>query len=72
MMRVAAELDIPGAAHEASAAASVDIPVSAQTLALARKLAHRHDADVALAPDGTLFVAHSRAGAVWRIRRSPL
>ena len=48
------------------------IPVSPQTLALARKLAHHHAADVAMAPDGSLFVADSRAGAVWRIRRSAL
>jgi len=53
-------------------AASAGIPVSPQTLALARKLAHHHAADVAMAPDGSLFVADSRAGAVWRIRRSAL
>lgn len=48
------------------------IPIAPQTLALARSLARRHHADVALAPDGAIFVADSRAGAVWRIRRTML
>lgn len=49
-------------------AADSIIPVPPQTLALARVLAHRSAADVALAPDGSLFVADAHAGAVWRIR----
>jgi len=48
------------------------IPLATQTLALARRLDRRRDADVAIAPNGTLFVADSRAGAVWRIRRAAL
>jgi len=48
------------------------VAVSAQTLALARHLKLRRDADVAMAPDGGLFVADSRAGAVWHIRRASL
>ena len=48
------------------------IRVAPQTVALARALSHRHDADVELAPDGTLFVADSRAGTIWRVRRSVL
>lgn len=48
------------------------IPVAPRTLALARSLARHHRADVALAPDGAIFVADSRAGAVWRIRRTAL
>ena len=54
------------------AANATGIPVPAQTLALARTLAHRPDADVAMAPDGSLFLADSRAGAVWHIRRTAL
>jgi hypothetical protein len=48
------------------------IPVAPQTLALARSLSLHEHSDVALAPDGTLFVADSRAGAVWKIRRNSL
>jgi hypothetical protein len=48
------------------------MPVAPQTLALARTLARHHHADVALAPDGTLFFADSRAGAVWRIEHAAL
>ena len=48
------------------------LTVSPQTLSLARRLARRHDSDVALAPDGSLFMTDSRAGAVWHIRRSTL
>ena len=48
------------------------IPMSPQTLALARRLERQHNADVAMGPDGTLFVADSRAGTVWRIRRTAL
>jgi hypothetical protein len=44
------------------------IPVAPRTLDLARHLAHRHHADVAMAPDGTLYVADAQAGAVWRVR----
>jgi hypothetical protein len=50
-------------------AAGAGIPVSPQTLRLARRLTRHHRADVALAPDGSLFVADPRAGAVWRVRR---
>jgi hypothetical protein len=50
-------------------AATTGIPISPGTLALARVLARRRGADVALAPDGNLFVADSRAGAVWRVRK---
>lgn len=45
--------------------------VPPQSLALARTLERRH-ADVAVAPDGTLYVADPRTGAVWRVRRSAL
>ena len=48
------------------------IPVAPRTLALARTLANQRYLDVALAPDGTLFLADSRAGAVWRIRPTAL
>jgi glucose/arabinose dehydrogenase len=48
------------------------IPISPQTLTLARSLARHRHSDVALAPDGTLFLADSRAGAVWHIRRAAL
>jgi hypothetical protein len=48
------------------------LPVPPQTLALARALARRDHGDVALAPDGTLFFADARAGAVWRIERAAL
>lgn len=50
-------------------AVGTGISVAPQTLRLARRLARHRGADVALAPDGTLFVADSRAGAVWRVRR---
>jgi hypothetical protein len=59
-------------AYALTRADGAGIPVSPQTLTLARVLAHRHDADVAMAPDGSLFVADSRAGAVWRVRRTAL
>lgn len=55
--------------YELTPALGAGIPVSPQTLRLARRLARHHRADVALAPDGTLFVADARAGAVWRVRR---
>ncbi len=45
------------------------IPVVPETLALARALARRHFTDVALAPDGTLFVSDARAGVVYQVRR---
>jgi len=48
------------------------VPVAPRTLALARKLARQPQADVAIAPDGTLFVADSLAGAVWRVRPTSL
>jgi hypothetical protein len=53
-------------------AASTGIPVAPRTLRLARLLASRHPANVALGPDGALFVADSRAGEVWRIRPTAL
>jgi hypothetical protein len=55
-------------AHETTAR----VPVAPQTLALARALARRDHADVALAPDGALYFADSHAGAVWRIERAAL
>ena len=49
------------------------VPVVApRTLALARKLARQPQADVAISPDGTLFVSDSHAGAVWRVRPTSL
>ena len=48
------------------------VVVAPRTLALARALARHREAAVALAPDGTMFVADSRAGAVWRIRPTAL
>jgi hypothetical protein len=48
------------------------VSIAPQTLALARVLARRHHADVALAPDGALYFADSRVGAVWRIERKTL
>jgi len=56
----------------APAKGTTGVRVPPRTLALARSLAHRHDAEVAMAPDGSLFVADSSAGAVWRIRRTAL
>jgi hypothetical protein len=52
--------------------AGAHVSVAASTLALARALAERHHADVAVAPDGTLYYADSEAGAVWRIAPSRL
>jgi hypothetical protein len=80
VMRVAPELDAaepPQAVRlfayspEARPGGS-NVPVAPQTLALARTLEREAYADVALAPDGTLYVADSRAGAVWRVRRGRL
>jgi hypothetical protein len=59
-------------AYALASADGTSIPVSPHVLALAHALDHRPDADVVIAPDGSLFVADSRAGAVWRIRRSAL
>ena len=80
IMRVAPELDAPEApqavrlfAYSPDAGAGRSrFPVAPQTLALARALERETYADVAVAPDGTLFVADSRAGAVWRVRRVKL
>jgi hypothetical protein len=52
--------------------AGAHVSVAPRTLALARALAERHHADVAMAPDGTLYYADSRAGDVWRIEPSRL
>jgi len=53
-----------------TAARGAGIPVCARTLAVARALARHPAADVVLAPDGNLFVADARAGAVWLVRRT--
>jgi hypothetical protein len=53
-------------------AADRGVSVTPSTLALARRLANRRHGDVAFGPDGTLYFADSRAGAVWRIERSRL
>ena len=55
-----------------TSAEGAGIPVSARTLALAHRLDQRRDATAAIAPDGSVFVADARAGAVWRIRRASL
>jgi glucose/arabinose dehydrogenase len=80
VMRVATELDALEAprivrlfAYPLDSSARVPgARVAPQTLALAHALERQDFADVALAPDGSLFVADSRAGAVWRVRRTAL
>jgi hypothetical protein len=57
-------------AYSVNPGTGVRVDVPGPTLAFARRLARRH-AEVALAPDGSLFVADARAGAVWRVRRGP-
>jgi len=47
-------------------------PVLPETVALARELARQRFTDVALAPDGTLFVSDARAGVVYQVRRISL
>jgi hypothetical protein len=48
------------------------IPIARRTLDLARRFAQARKTDVAMAPDGTLYVADTRAGAVWRVRPARL
>lgn len=48
---------------------TIPIPIAMETLALARELDSLSFTDVALSPDGTLFVADARAGIVYEIRR---
>ncbi|HTU66064.1 MAG TPA: hypothetical protein VMF52_08950 [Steroidobacteraceae bacterium] len=55
-------------AYTVASGAGAGIPVPPRTLALARTLASARFTDVALAPDGTLFVADPRRGTVWQIR----
>ena len=45
-----------------------DVPLSAVTERLARGLATAPFMDVAFAPDGTLFVADTKAGIIYRVR----
>lgn len=59
-------------AYALTSADGAGVPVPAQTLALARRLDQRRDATATIAPDGSVFVADARAGAVWRIRRASL
>lgn len=81
VMRVAAELATRGPRTRITAlaapppqgdAVTYDLPVAAGTLALARTFAREEFADVALSPDGTLYVADARAGTVYRVRRTGL
>lgn len=79
VMRVATELEKDAtiqatalAAPLAPPARASDIPVANETLALARALERRSFTDVALAPDGTLFVSDARAGVVYQVRRITL
>jgi len=53
-------------------AAGAGIAIAPRTLDLARRLARHHHANVAMAPDGSLYFADSRAGAIWRIRPTML
>jgi hypothetical protein len=76
VMRVAPELEAADAAAQATAlsdspapdAPRTDIPVAAETLALARALERRALA-VELSPDGILYVADPHAGVIFRVRR---
>lgn len=84
VMRVAMELDAdahgPARMDRAIQFASLDtesassaparaIPVEPRTLALAQALDDEATLDVAIAPDGTLYVADSNSGRVWRVSR---
>src|SRR5262245_26475858 len=73
VMRVATELESHAEALQVTALAAplsltrtTDIPVAPEIIALARRLARPRFADVALAPDGTLFVADARNGIVYQ------
>jgi hypothetical protein len=79
ILRVATELDQEGLTPAAPLAAplesetmTIPIPVSMEILALARELDQLKSTDVALSPDGTLYVADARAGIIYRVRRTTL
>jgi glucose/arabinose dehydrogenase len=79
ILRVATELDqestLPATALTApleSETMAIPLPISMETLALARELDQRTSTDVALSPDGTLYVADARAGVVYQVRRTTL
>jgi hypothetical protein len=76
VLRVATELDseeaMPTTALAApleSTAMIIPLPISMETLALARELDQLTSTDVALSPDGTLYVADARAGIVYQVVR---
>jgi hypothetical protein len=80
VMRVAAELNWNAATLQTTALAApmslgtpvTDIPVAPEIVALARTLARQRFADVALGPDGMLYVSDARAGVVYQVRRMTL
>ena len=79
ILRVATELDQQLTNQATALAAPLDtqpmtipLPISMETLALARELDQLKSTDVALSPDGTLFVADARAGVVYEVRRTTL
>jgi hypothetical protein len=79
VMRVARELDRDAVVQATALAAPMapevpitDVRVLPETLALARALARQSFTDVALAPDGTLYVSDARAGVVYQVRRITL
>lgn len=76
VLRVATELDNAEATPAAALAAplnfatmTIPLPISMETLALARELDQLTATDVALSPDGTLYVADARAGVVYKVVR---
>jgi hypothetical protein len=79
ILRVASELD-QQLTNQATALAApletrpmtIPLPISMETLALARELDQLKSTDVALSPDGTLYVADARAGVVYEVRRTTL
>jgi hypothetical protein len=77
ILRVATELDQEPALPATALAAplelepmAIPLPISMETLALARELDRRTLMDVALSPDGTLYVADARAGVIYQVRRT--
>jgi hypothetical protein len=79
ILRVATELDQESTLPATALAAplepetmAIPLPISMETLALARELDRRTFTDVALSPDGTLYVADARAGVVYQVRRTTL
>jgi hypothetical protein len=79
VLRVATELEQDASLSATALAAPVDarpmtipLPISMETLALARELDQQKSRDVALSPDGTLYVADARAGVVYQVRRKTL